>query len=537
MMAVTGAAISSYDTPGRRAARHVRVESTRQPSDGHGRPLPVAGVFSIERTGQEATRLIPSYQIDLIQDGHRLLPAFFLAQQDFVTYAWDAGELAALAWVRDNGLPMCFITTQFERVFYEAARYSGAAFANNPIVYDLEQVRDAFLVDPLGPLTAWTSLGADWHGLSSIVDEGIETLYPNPPHVIIYSNNEGGRHYWVNANDSYRYDALYGQGSTEDQKRKRYGDGWSERYTEFFDAFRGQCAAGWDDVRFVGYNAGALSYIGRWSGWPYEGSSLHSGTGETFRLDWNHEAWDGASPQDYLDHFRVISDFQMYSVQVEAQNNKAAIDEAQATDPDYWNEVIVWDGYQAASTPNKREWWATLDPPQTFTPTRYGGLVQFCMWLSRPRVVREFRNTDDTQEDVGFDWFATVVAAVDVVHTNPTLRRFWRHGTIVLNPAQSHPFATDIPSDIEALDRWWMLTADVNDAQPWTLAQEIKVFAIAHVIGSAPTRQWLVYAHSPRQARTGVVITVPGYGNITVDVAVAGSFYVVDEATETVTAA
>jgi hypothetical protein len=50
------------------------------------------------------------------------------------------------------------------------------------------------------------------------------------------------------------------------------------------------------------------------------------------------------------------------------------------------------------------------------------------------------------------------------------------------------------------------------------------------VIGEPGSREWLLYANSPLTDRTGVTITIPGYGDVTVDVAVEGSFYLVDEA-------
>ena len=51
-----------------------------------------------------------------------------------------------------------------------------------------------------------------------------------------------------------------------------------------------------------------------------------------------------------------------------------------------------------------------------------------------------------------------------------------------------------------------------------------------------PARRWLVYAHAPTGDRKAVVTTLPDFGQITVDVPVAGAFWVVDEKTKAVAA-
>ena len=56
----------------------------------------------------------------------------------------------------------------------------------------------------------------------------------------------------------------------------------------------------------------------------------------------------------------------------------------------------------------------------------------------------------------------------------------------------------------------------------------IPVFSLALRRGD-PSSEWLVYAHAPVEAQTGVTITIPGYGDITVDVPRAGAFYLVSE--------
>ena len=69
---------------------------------------------------------------------------------------------------------------------------------------------------------------------------------------------------------------------------------------------------------------------------------------------------------------------------------------------------------------------------------------------------------------------------------------------------------------------------------PWTLGEPIPVFSLALVQGAAPARRWLVYAHAPLGNRQQVKITIPDYRQVPLDVTVGGSFYLVEEATNSI---
>ena len=92
---------------------------------------------------------------------------------------------------------------------------------------------------------------------------------------------------------------------------------------------------------------------------------------------------------------------------------------------------------------------------------RYAGLVQFGMWLLRPRVVREFRNQLDDRIRFG-KYFDAILAAVARVHEDPTLRDFWRSGRLLENPAGSHPYQAALPSEWARASRWFLLDSTAN---------------------------------------------------------------------------
>jgi hypothetical protein len=184
-------------------------------------------------------------------------------------------------------------------------------------------------------------------------------------------------------------------------------------------------------------------------------------------------------------------------------------------------------------------------------------MVQFGMWLLRPRVVREFRGYLETVAAKG-PYFLALVEAVDRVYDAPVLREFWQTGTLVPNRAHQHPYQADIPEEFRARDRWFLLDTNLDAPRPWTFVPpklgkltpggfvepqhpweqttKIPVYSLALVNGQSPQRRWLLYGHSPWGPRKSVEVTIPAYRQITVDVAQGGSFYLVEEETGKATA-
>ena len=185
---------------------------------------------------------------------------------------------------------------------------------------------------------------------------------------------------------------------------------------------------------------------------------------------------------------------------------------------------------------------------------RYEGLCNAALWLSRPRIIREF-GWGDFDGQVDRQW-QTLMRAVDRVWTDPVLTRFWRKGTLVVNPdyeaatGVKHPFweLTDLDRAgrvgpwlelWKKQDRFHQLTVPINppfakwpqryevafQANPDDEQSLIKVWAFAYELGEAPKREWLLYVQSPREDRKTVEVKVPGFGDVGVDVPRTGAFY------------
>jgi hypothetical protein len=97
----------------------------------------------------------------------------------------------------------------------------------------------------------------------------IQEWYPDPPLVVLISNNEHAKLAWNEVEKSQRYLDKYGKGKSDDFKRKVVGDGWIERYQALQGGMRdGLASEHWKKhAKFVGYEAFPPVHFGRWAGW------------------------------------------------------------------------------------------------------------------------------------------------------------------------------------------------------------------------------------------------------------------------------
>ncbi len=181
--------------------------------------------------------------------------------------------------------------------------------------------------------------------------------------------------------------------------------------------------------------------------------------------------------------------------------------------------------------------------------SRYEGFCTLALWLTRPRIVREFA-WGDYDHVVDTHW-KTLMRATDRVWSDPVLTRFWRKGKLLANPAyaeqtkRSHPmndlgefwakrwadldcfFQLSVP--INPPFTAWPTGNGITGTWPNQPGGVIKVWAIAYELGTKPKREWLLITQSPREDRKAVVVTVPGFGDATVDVSRSGTFHLLSE--------
>ena len=201
--------------------------------------------------------------------------------------------------------------------------------------------------------------------------------------------------------------------------------------------------------------------------------------------------------------------------------------EVRRKQPDFWFEISTWDGQQPGQPSDKLLFYANRG--QTYSPDRYGGMVQFGMWLLRPRVVRDFRGSED-DERIRFEpYYDRIMEAVARVHRDPVLRDFWRHGRLVENPMGGHPYGTALTPELASRPRWFLLDSPANAPRPWQLTTPLTVYSLALVRGQTPHREWLVYAFSPLQRSGVVTVQIPEGPEVRVRTAEQGAFTLIKE--------
>ena len=501
-------------------AEEVRREATLPNESDVGKPLPLAAHWN---SGQKPNGFSPGYQMDMMARGYHLLPWFTLPVPGQAA-GYEYYE-AAIKKAAKLHLPISFVSTQWESLLSYDPRYLNLPANQNPNVID-SSGKVIPEVCPFGPVALWREVGIKW--TSSLVMRKLQEWYPDPPFVLFVSNNEHPKLQWKEAENSQRFVALFGKGRSGSFKRRVIGDGWIQCYRSLQDGMRkGLTASRWKEKAvFIGFNAFGTTDFGRQADWM--NNSLYvPGRFEPWPL-----AWGGACASCSVDNnVSTITDYTVFSPQIGAINSVFMQKETNALNPAFWFEQSVWDGHEQVAAKDKRRFYALRG--QVFSPERYGGMVKFDMWVLRPRVVREYRYWDDTVKESGA-YFLAVADAVEMIHANPTLRKFWRHGRLVANNQRQHPYQINVPEEYRNVERWFLLDTSLDPPRPWEMSTELPVFALGLVLGESPEREWLVYAHSPLKDRKNVEIVLPGYGPLRIDVGPAGNYYhVVEKGKET----
>jgi len=494
----------------------IRRDCSLAPDPAGGQPLPLAASWS---DGTVVTGFGPGYQVDQIQHGQYLLPWFTLsvppeqagspsASSSGGSYATPAEALyyePAIQFLAQHRLPLSFETTQWETVMPRVSTEYAQTDAQG-------HIRS---LSPFGSIQPWYAAGLTWARHPTL--RRLQKLYPDPPLVLFISNNEYGKESPEDLHATYRPDD-----AESTARRRSVSDAWIARYQMLLRGFRdGLESPDWRaHAVFVGYDALVTPALGRWAGWMAY-SWYVPGRAEP----WPY-AWDGASPSYYVHDWAPDSDYTVWGPEIEAMNYLPVLQQVRRVKPNFWFEISTWDGQLPGAPTDKRRFYR--EHRQELTAARYGGMVQFGLWLLRPRVARDFRNPEDDRIRFG-SYFDTILEAVARVHNDPTLNGFWRFGRLVENPEGGHPYQANLPPEMALWARWFLLDSSANPPRPWELMTPLRVFALALERGERGRREWLVYAFSPTDDELQAEVKIPG-GNITrVRAARGGAFTLVAE--------
>lgn len=376
-------------------------------------------------------------------------------------------------------------------------------------------------------------LGKKW-GSSTLVRE-LEIKYPNPPLILFVANNEHPKLLINQFEEEKRYADLYGYEQDDNFKRRVAGEGWRIRYCNLFKGFRdGFKTASWKkNSRFVGYGAVGPWYYGRWSEWNYYTSfyvtNYYKPPHPKYNLSQNGSIidnkqfyWDGGSGNLYIAGEDALSrmDNSVTGPIFTAMNSIFMNKEATTLRPDFFFEISTG--------------LLNLPENETISTVRYGGYAQFLMWLLRPRIVRDYKPWDHPLDEI-YPSFEPIINAVNRVHTNKTLERFWRQSELVSNDSYQHPYEINLLDEYKDVDRMFLLSTDKEPEGKWQWGQNVDetildVMCLARQRGKMPKREWLVYCYAPAGNIDNVTVTIPYFKDIQLKkITVGGAFYLVKE--------
>jgi len=512
-----------------------------QPSTGpEGRPLPLAGTW-------DTTEWSSAYLAEMIQKGHYVNIAFPDPSGKAIRASTpETDELIrtlykpALEFARANRLPIVFRGWNWAE---SPVKYQKRKQQMDKVEIPTDQLANILVngkpdkkgTDPFGPIEAWEDWGRFWMGNEMM--KQIQAIYPDPPLVIFLNNNEAGEMLSsAGVEKQDRFLAKFGPGphSTE-FLNKAVREGYAERYAAMFKAGNEALVEpAWKkNIRYIAYNtiAGA-AYIGN-EGAPKPGLHFDSTLGWTqWRL------YNGSMPESYDNDWQAGKrDNRPGGMQTEAGGLYAMQKLVFAEDPDFFWTSIIWDGgvvsevFRVPRQSSKTYVYATSGQRWSFE--RYEGWTQFVLWATRPRMMYEFRGMEPMDAMRNGTWMA-MVNSTDRVWTNPVLGEFWRFGELVPNTAEDPWFndlRPDAPKWLKDLKRWYLLTCDANPPRKtWENGTILNVFAQALVLGKAPHRRWLVYAHAPNGAVANATVKLPDFGDVKLpSVPLSGSFFTVEE--------
>jgi hypothetical protein len=507
------------------AAKVIRAEALKPNVGPEGRPLPLVAHWH--------RRSLPlSFQIELIRQGHHILPwqAFDGPRNKGgeLTYAADLKQLRA--W----GLPFALITGgQWEASFYTDPEYLDAPAEETGVGVSAATGKKIKAVSPLSPIEPWAKLGRKWTDNDTV--RKLADLYPDVPLVFFVSNNEANDIRWHALDKDKYYVDRYGLDKDDEFKRRVLGDGFIARYRALIQGMRdGLPSETWrKNSRFIAYNALGPDHFGRPMG-SYPGWFQYATTTRD-RISWEPFAWEGAIPESYDNHWEPDKlSWRVWSCQVEMMNGVLLRQEAFKANPNFWHEVIFWNGDltdKGKESVNKRRRYEELGV--AYTPEVYAGWVKHNLWTLTPRVAREWRGSADDKER-WWAYFNEIIKAVDQIHHEPVLARFWRKGELVANRSRQHPFHDQVPEKWQQIDRWFNLDTSLDPPGQWNLKTELPDLAVARVVGDPGKREWLIYVHATRKPLTDVELTIPDYGRAKVNTTLGGSYCLVRESDKTV---
>lgn len=516
--------------------------------------LPLAAEWNVTGYGLQ-------YHVDQVRAGHRFLPSVKVpATVDSLNNAKRVSgylTLSADGWnfLTANDLPICLRTDNINGVFvlpaYNLPKIS-ANIPKSPRVWTLKgtTLSDTQIVDCLGPPSIWNHEGQLWG--ASLLLKNLQAKHPNPAWVVFIENNEGpydttpryrdkttGE--WLPASTlqtlSLRMRDRVAELKTSDPDTKppefqaEYNTRRGGQYHAFYAGFESQLSDSWQGKAITSaYRGLDTAYQGK------PGDNF----GNTIYCPALLSYDAGSQPLYAVGN--TLSDFTSLD-QVQVLNLIPAWEDARVRNPKSYRELSLSINQKAILAG------ALAGRHEVMTPARYQGWVQWLLWTLRdpgaPMLLRRFSGASQhpttplftTADYATLDahqaselksatdetYLQAIIASVDRVCTDATLRSFWLGGQAVVVPGLGHPMKQTNPTNVypHATDpdyRWRFLECSTNPPRAqWKVVsgeinEKIKVWAVATRLGDKA----LIYAWSPCTLSGNITVTVPDLGTFSI---------------------
>ena len=439
---------------------------------------------------------------------------------------------APLRYMRANKLPVTISMTQLTNLFFSPTHEQNA-YASIDLDPRVRKADNSILgtgyLDPLSPVFMWRDAARQMLGdaarpyASTVGSESpgavlreIAKVYPDPPAVYLVSNNEDkllvpnsftGSDLTNYTTEWKRGSVAFGPSLTPAQLTDAINAGYGQRFltlhTEAKRIVRGLFPN--SQVRISGYvNSRVWGGFTSWQTYLF----VRNANGRLIGND-RLKGLDSLSVSTYpATNYADNTARSIFATYLSDENSIRTINDGSLPQME---ELALHDASETG---------AGAFSANSYTPSRYKGSVRHLMWLARPRVVREWRGTNARRTDTGHDgtslrsaYWDALVAACAEVHSNATLSRFWTQSELAFNPNRAHPYTLAPLGTIDETQRVWPYLPVSDEPAAWAntaiaLTDPVATWAFSYMIGRGSTAEYLLFAHSPAGAKTGINVTM-----------------------------
>jgi len=460
----------------------------------------------------------PRWQLKMVEKGHHWLPTFWWGD---LQQPWDKQAEAyyrpAIDEVRKRKLPISLVSTQWERVLYERSPWKDAKIDDSALEFS-SSGKPVAAVSPFGAIKPWSEVGRAWATTPILLK--LQELYPDPPYVVLLSNNEAKKLKQNEVQKSVRYLKRFGAGQSDEFRRRILGDGYIERYRALVEGVRLSLTTWKDRAIIIGWGGTNVNF-GRGSWW-LQGDLPNFGLTVPGRLNITPFVWDGVAIKYYVDptYTRNASDSTLFNPKVEIMSLPLEMNYACQQRENYYWEMTTW--FEPIVEERIRK------EGKVLPHKRYSGFVKFGMWIARPTAVRHFSSRDETLSDFGLS-LEGIMEAVDEINQDSVLASFWKSSDLIMNPNVQHPYRTNVPPEYASALRWAALSTSLDPPRPWNLKTELPVWVLGLVqrkLEGSP--RWLLLAQSPQELISSVQVEVPELGSVQIRATPSGCYYLIE---------